>query len=422
MVSNEQALAQLALNGGPKVRQTPWPARALIGSEERAAVNALLDETVQSGREFGYDGPAEEAYCREFAEFMGGGYADAVSSGTTAIYVALKALEIEPFTEVIVSSITDNGGTMPVPLVNCIPIVADTAPGSFNIGPEQIEACITPLTRAIIVAHIFGEPADMKGIMAVADRHGIPVIEDCAQAHCARLDGKLLGTFGKIGAFSTMGGKHHCTGGQGGVVFTTDEDLYWRSRRASDRGKPFGLESGSTNSIASLNLNLNDLAAAIGRAQLSKLPGFVAGRRRIVAELSDRFANLRSVVIPEQMSGAETSYWYWRLRLSLESITCDKETFCKALQAEGVQLTAYYQALPHTYEWFTSRRVFGTSGYPWSAPEYGGDRERTFPCPNATEALARHMHLVVYESWGPQEIDDIATAFEKVERAYLKPA
>lgn len=422
MVSDEQALAQLALNGGPKVRQTPWPARALIGGEERAAVNALLDETVQSGSEFGYDGPAEEAYCREFAEFMGGGHADSVSSGTTAIYVALRALEIEPFTEVIVSSITDNGGTMPVPLLNCIPIVADTVPGSFNIGPEQIEACITPLTRAIIVTHIFGEPADMKGIMSVADKHGLPVIEDCAQAHCARLEGKLLGTFGKVSAFSTMGGKHHCTGGQGGVVFTTDEDLYWRSRRASDRGKPFGLEKGSTNSIASLNMNLNDLAAAIGRAQLSKLPEFVADRRRIVAELSDRFANLRSVVIPEQVSGAETSYWYWRLRLSLEDISCDKGTFCKALQAEGVQLTAYYQALPHTYEWFTRRRVFGTSGYPWSAPEYVGDRERAFPCPNATEALARHMHLVVYESWGPEEIDDIATAFEKVDRAYLKPA
>ncbi len=305
----------LAVNGGPKIRQQPWPERALIGDEEKAAVNELLDEVVRSGAAPWYDGPVEEAYCREFAEFMGGGYVDAVNSGTSAIYVALRALELESFTEVIVGPITDTGGIMPVPLLNCIPIIADSAPGSFNVGPDQIEECITPLTRAIIVAHIMGELADMPGIMQVAERHGIPVIEDCAQAHCARIDGRLVGSFGKMAAFSTMGGKHHCTGAQGGVVFTTDEDLYWRSRQASDRGKPLGLKNGSTNCIAAFNFNLNDFAAAIGRVQLAKLPGIVARRRGVVADLSQRFADLRSVVIPEQIAGAETSYWFWRLGL-----------------------------------------------------------------------------------------------------------
>jgi perosamine synthetase len=418
--SKQQALADLAVNGGPKVRPQPWPERALIGEGEKAAVNELMDEVVRSGAAPWYDGPVEDAYCREFAEFMGGGYADAVNSGTSAIHVALRALELEPFTEVIVGPITDTGGIMPVPLMNCIPIIADSAPGSFNVGPDQIAECITPLTRAIIVAHIMGEPADMPGILQVADQHGIPVIEDCAQAHCARIDGRLLGSFGKIAAFSTMGGKHHCTGGQGGVVFTADEDLYWRARRASDRGKPFGLESGSTNCIAALNFNLNDFAAAIGRVQLAKLPGIVARRRHVVTDLTARFADLRSVVIPTQITGAETSYWFWRLGLSEENLTCDKTTYCQALQAEGLLLRPQYDFLPHTFEWFTQRRVFGTSGYPWTAPEYHGDRDRVFDCPNAKAADSRHFLLTVLESWGPQEIDDIAAAFEKVERAYLK--
>ena len=420
MEAKQQATAALAIHGGPKVRQQPWPERLLIGVEEKAAVNELLDEAVRSGAGPGYDGPVEQAYCREFAEFMGGGHADAVNSGTSAIYVALRALDIEPFTEVIVGPITDTGGIMPVPLLNCIPIIADSAPGSFNVGPDQIEECITPLTRAIIVAHIMGEPADMQGIMTLADRHGIPVIEDCAQAHCARLDGCLLGTFGKVAAFSTMGGKHHCTGGQGGVVYTSDEDLYWRSRRASDRGKPFGLGEGATNSIAAHNLNLNDFAAAIGRAQLVKLPSIVARRRHLVAELTQRFGGMCSVVIPEQVPGSETSYWFWRLGVNTEALSCDKLTYCRALQAEGLLLRPQYDFLPHTFDWFTQRRVFGTSGYPWTAPDYHGDRERTFPCPNAVEADSRHFLLTVLESWGQSEIDDIVTAFEKVEQAYLK--
>src|SRR5699024_4098238 len=110
-------------------------------------------------------------------------------------------------------------------------------------------------------------------------KHNIPVVEDCAQAHEAKINGQLVGTFGDIAAFSTMFGKHHSTGGQGGVVFTKDEALYKRARQASDRGKPFGLPAGATNPIASLNFNLNDLAATIGREQLKKLPGLVERRR-----------------------------------------------------------------------------------------------------------------------------------------------
>ena len=167
---------------------------------------------------------------------MGGGYADAVNSGTSAIYVALKSLNLPPFSEVIVAAVTDPGGMMPIPLLNLIPMVADTAPGSYNTGPEQVEALISPLTSAILVAHIAGEPVDIAGIMAVARKHNLPVIEDCAQSHGAKIKGQMVGTFGDIGAFSTMSGKHHCTGSQGGVVFTKNEALYHEIRRQFGSG------------------------------------------------------------------------------------------------------------------------------------------------------------------------------------------
>src|ERR1035437_624768 len=312
---------KLAMNGGQKVRSKPWPARKLLGQEEKKAVDALFDKAIASGNAFGYNGPEEEAYCREFADAMGGGFADAVNSGTTAVYVALRALNLEPFSEVIVGPITDPGGIMPIPLLNCIPVIAAAAPGRFSPGPEEIEAVITPQTSAIVVAHIFGEPADMPGIMKVARRHKLPVVEDCAQAHGARLKGRLVGTFGDIAAFSTMFGKHHCTGGQGGVVFTRREKLYWEARRAADRGKPFGLPKDADNAIASLNFNLSDLAAVIGSAQLRKLPMIVARRRELASRIAKGLRGLKVVSLPPPVAGAEPSYWFQKVARAYERNT-----------------------------------------------------------------------------------------------------
>jgi len=412
---------ELAINGGAPVRATPWPPRGLIGEEERNAVLALFDRAIESGQAPGYNGPEEEAYCAEFADSLGGGFADAVNSGTTALYVALKALDLPPFSEVIVGAVTDPGGMMPIPLLNLIPVVADSAPGCYNTGPEQVEALITPRTRAVVVAHIAGEPVDMRGIVEVARRHGLAVIEDCAQAHGAALDGQPVGTFGDAAAFSTMFGKHHCTGGQGGVVFTKNEDLYWRIRRAADRGKPFGLPAGSTNYAASLNFNLNELAAAIGRAQLRKLPAIVARRRENAARIAAGLAELPTVSLPEPLPGADPSYWFLRVRFHAEEASCSKEEYCKALSTEGLPIAVHYRAaMPHTMDWFRNRRVFGDSGYPWAAPEYTGDRHAEFPCPNANEAMDTHFNLYVHEGWGESEIRDALAIFRKVDAAFRR--
>lgn len=409
---------QLAIDGGPEACPD-LPPRRLFGEAEKRAVIDLFDDAIESGEAFGYNGPEEEAYCEAFAEFMGGGYADAVNSGSSAVYVALRALDLAPLSEVIVSPITDPGGQMPVALSGCVPVVADAAPGTYNTGPEQIEARITPRTSAICVGHILGEPLDMEGIMDVAREHDLAVIEDAAQAHGARLDGQLVGTFGDVAAFSTMSGKHHATGAQGGVVYTDDEDVYWRARQLSDRGKPFGVEE-SGNVRASLNLNGDDLSAAIGRVQLEKLPDVVDRRRELVGMIRERIEGLPGVVVPEQVPGAEPSYWYWRLGVDESALDCDKATFCEALGAEGLFLNPRYDARPHEYPWFREQRVFGDSGYPWRAPEYGGDPEPSPDCPNAEAVLDRCFNLTVYESWGKEEVADVAAAFEKVATAYAR--
>jgi perosamine synthetase len=421
-MSREQSLKALAVNGGTKARGASWPERSLLGAEEKAAVDALFDESIRTGVAFGYGGEPEEKYCREFAAFLGGGFADAVSSGTAAVHVALRTLAPEPYSEVIVGPITDPGGIMPIPLMNCIPVVADAAPGTFNAGPDQIEACITPRTSAIVIPHILGEPADMRGIMAVAKKRGLPVVEDCAQSHGATIDGKLVGTFGDIAAFSTMFGKHYCTGGQGGIVFTKSEDLSLACRRISDRGKPFGLPEGATNVVASLNYNLNDLAAVIGSVQLRKLPEIVARRRAMVKTISAGIRGLSTIGIPALVPGTEASYWFWRLELRTENLAVDRDTYCKALAAEGVGFFTRYNYMPHTHDWFAKRNVFGRPGLPWTSPQYKGDPDREFPCPNVRATVERCIAINVFESWTEREAQDVVTAFTKLENAYAKGA
>ena len=410
---------QLAINGGEKIRSGPMPERFLFLEEEKAAVTALFDRCIHSGAAFAYGGEEEEAYCREFAEFFGGGYADAVNSGTSAIYVALRALNLEPFTEVIVPPVTDMGGVMPVPLLNCIPIPADTAPGIYNVGPEQIEERITERTSAIVAAHIAGHPVDMDPVMEIARSKGIPVVEDCAQAHGATYKGRLVGTIGDIAAFSTMSGKHHATGGQGGLVYTKNEELYWRARQISDRGKPFGLEGVTTNVICSHNLNLNDLSAAIGRIQLKKLPRIVEGCRRVASQVAKRCRDLKAVQVDGGIPEGESSYWFLPFRLDIEKVRVSVDTFVEALCAEGIHFTAHYVKPFTEHEWYKDRTVFGSSGFPWTCPLYKGDPNQEYPLPNFEEGDKSLFFTKVHENMTEKEAEDIAAALRKVEKAFL---
>jgi dTDP-4-amino-4,6-dideoxygalactose transaminase len=216
-----------------------------------------------------------------------------------------------------------------------------------------------------------------------------------------------------------MSGKHHATGAQGGVVFTKDEQLYWETKRFADRGKPFGLE-GRSNVRLGLNLNLNDLSAAIGRVQLRKLPGIVARRRRAVQGIVDGLADAGAVGLGWQPAGSEASYWFLRLQLDLEKLKVTKEQFCAAVSAEGIPCTPSYNAIPAEFEWFAEQRTYGNSRYPWSAPEYRGDRHPHPSLPNAHRAVESCFLIHVHENFGDKESRDIAEALLKVEKAYRR--
>lgn len=400
------AQTSLAVNGGQPVRKAPWPARRLFGQAEKAAVARLFDQAIEAGEAFGYDGPYEHAYCAAFASMMDGGFADGVNSGTTAVYVALRALDLPVGAEVVVPAVTDPGGAMPVALCGCIPVPADTATMSYNVGAAQIEAVLTDRTAAIVVAHIAGQPCDMAPIVELAASRGLPLIEDCAQAHGATYDGRPVGTFGAIATFSTMFAKHHATGGQGGVVFTRDQELYWRARRAADRGKPHGLAGQHQNVIASLNFNMDELHAAIGQVQLERLPQVVAQRQELTAALAEACRRrLRSVRVVESFpegSRGRGSHFFVFLRFDAAQAGVDKTTFAQAARAEGIPFEPSYLAIP--------------CRQPWYVQQFGRD----WPLPNAHATDATHFNWRGHEGCGAQEIEDTVEALEKVEAAFAR--
>lgn len=393
--------------------------RYLISESEREAALRVIDKAIEKGSAFDrYGGEEVDVYEREFAEHTGTKFATATSSGTAAVHTAISALNLEPGSEVICPPVTDPGGVGPVLANLCIPVFADTHPESFNVTAENIEKVITERTKAIIVAHIAGEPCDMRAILEVANRHQLPVIEDVAQAHDATLDGKRLGSFGTIAAFSLMSGKHHTSGGQGGMVTMNDESLYWRAKSFADRGKNYGRED--VGGFLGLNYRMTELEAAIGRVQLQRLPGFIARRQELAKRLEEGLAGSKLFSLGWIPEGGRSAYWFLRVRVHLNNTSATKEEIAGKLRERGVLAAPTYTAIIYKQPWFANKRIFGDSEIPWSLPQCKQIPDYTNCCPNAESALANHLMISFNESIADNSIDSIIQIMSDVEKSVCK--
>ena len=412
----------LAINGGTPVRKEPFPPRIMIGEEEQQAVIDIMKECRTKGGSFDrYGGTQVDAFEKEFAEYYGIAYATATSSGTAAIHSALGALQLDAFSEVISSPITDPGAVAPILFQSCIPVFADADSETFNIDPTSLEERISRKTKAIIVGHIAGQPCDMDPIMAIAENHNLTVIEDCSQSHDALYKGKKAGTIGRIGCFSLMSGKHITSGGQGGMVITDDEELYCNAKRFADRGKSFGTAITSILFLGN-NYRMTEIAAAIGRVQLKKLPLIVETRRKLVDKLRRKIKGHETVCLGKVIKGAISSYWFVFLRIYERKLKVSIEKFGEAVVGEGIPLGGKYDHLVYEQTWIKERQTFGKSKYPWAAAQWGLARDITYEgsCPNAKRAIATHLVLPIHECYTDKEIDDSAEALTKVESHYQK--
>lgn len=406
------------VHGGPPVRRLPWPRRRNFNYRERRAVLRVMNREIRRGGAVAYGGAETRAYCDTFADYLGGGFAHAVNSGTNAIYAALRALELEPGSEVIVPPITDPGGMMPVPLTMCIPVPADSCPGSILTSAEQIRAAMSERTSAILVAHMGGYPTDMDPILELAAEREIPVVEDCAQAHGAIYKGRMVGTLGTISAFSTMFGKHHSTGGQGGVVFTRDPLLLAKVRRVADRGKRLDIPGNNRNVVAALNFNQDEISMAIGRVQLDKLTGSIHLRRAFVSRVADGLKTTKGVSVIGDPPGCVSSFWYLMMRVDQTVLRCDSQEFACALVQEGIEGAGVrHSVYPTDQSWYRNAAVFGKSRLPWSINQI---RPRVFELPNAHQANRTTVYVDVHESLRMLHADQLVRAVKKIARYYTR--
>ncbi|HLU17267.1 MAG TPA: DegT/DnrJ/EryC1/StrS aminotransferase family protein [Edaphocola sp.] len=292
---------------------SPWPC---FTEEEAAAVNRVL----LSNRVNYWTGQECRQFEREFAEWCGTQYAVALANGTLALDVALKALNIGPGDEVIVTSRTFLASASSIVTAGASPVFADVDLDSQNITAESIAAVLSPATRAVIVVHLAGMPAEMDAIMQLADSNNLYIIEDCAQAHGARYKDRSVGSIGHIGAWSFCQDKIMTTGGEGGMVTTNDEELWKRMWSYKDHGKsweavyekqhPPGFrwlhESFGT------NWRMMEMQAVIGRIQLKRMKEWKQKRQAnaaLLAETCKQFSGMRVPEVPSYIDHAQYKFY-----------------------------------------------------------------------------------------------------------------
>ncbi|MBY5851603.1 DegT/DnrJ/EryC1/StrS family aminotransferase [Rhizobium ruizarguesonis] len=416
-------MQDLAINGGPRAIESTLPSfrdasGRTFGQEELDA----LTEVIKSGRLSFLTGPKTSEFERAFAEKYGVKHAVAVANGTAALHTAVIYLNPEPGDEIILSPVTDVGTVIPVIAQLAIPVFADVDPVTQNIDPVSIERNITPRTRAILVTHVYGHPADMDAIMAIARKHNLVVIEDCAQAHLAYYKDKLCGTFGDIACFSFQQSKHMTTG-DGGMVISNENERFGRGlRHCSDKGWPRE-RGGRDHLFLAPNYHMTELQAAVGLEQLKKLEQFVDARVASADRLTELLAGVDvQPVLP--LEGTVGVYFFYSFRLDPSKLSVPVTQVMTALTAEGIDgFIGYPGQIPlYKYPVVRDHKTFGSSGWPFTLEAARKIDYSSVLCPEAERACQETICMWWTDRLEERHLPQIAAAIHKVISTYSKSA
>ncbi len=405
------ASSPLALHGGQKAvgKSATLPIR--WGEPERQRLEAMLRQDSL----FYWQGPQTGLLIERFQEVCPLKHVQTCSSGTAALHIAVAACGIGPGDEVITSPITDIGTVIGVIYQQAVPVFADLGAGTYNLDVADVERRITPKTKAIIAVHLTGNPCDLNALKALADRHQLVLIEDCAQAWGARYHGRPIGTVGHFACFSLQNSKH-VTCGDGGVVGSNDERfgplLQKFGDKGGDRRKWGGFDAFAT------NYRMSEPQAAVAAAQLARLEAIAAKRARLGNLLTEQIAGLPGI-IPHQVHPEDRGvYWFYMFRIRPEAFRCGRSEFVKALLAEGAPVSGGYIKVP-----LYGEPVFQQHGFfagRWPIREFGLTKMdySQWRCPEAETILQTCVRVTVHEAMTEEYILSTATAIEKVARYY----
>jgi dTDP-4-amino-4,6-dideoxygalactose transaminase len=368
-----------------------FPKRHAIGPRERAAVLHCISHYRQSGDDLPYGGVFYQQYAKDLCAYFGIKHALVVSSGTAALFVALRALALPAGSTVICSPITDPGCISAVTMNGLKLRLSDCAPGSFSMDPKRIPADLTPDVSAVLYVHAAGHATDLSELRRELDRRGVYLLEDVSQAHGARCGTTMAGQYGHVAAVSTMYRKAHVTGSNGGVILTDAPDIYRRAMMHADRGKDkmserFDDRNPQDYELPGLNFNIDELACAIGAASLSRLDETREKRLAYVAAVRDRLSESNLNFTVSDLTVTDSPFLI-PVKCPTEWSADSKTTFAMKLRDAGVPLNPHYSYV--VADWNYARQL-GIS------PD---------DVPQAKKSQADHFCLYVNENYGSAEAD-----------------
>jgi perosamine synthetase len=326
----------------------------LDGNEKRYLMECIDTGWISS------EGPFVKEFEEKFSVKVGRKYGVAVCNGTAALIMAVAALGLKQGDEVIMPTFTIISCANAVIMGGAIPVLVDSDPYTWNMDINQVEARITPKTRAIMVVHIYGLPVDMDPVMDIAKKHGLKIIEDAAEAHGQTYKGKPCGSFGDISVFSFYPNKHVTTG-EGGMVVTDDERLAEKCR--SLRNLCFQANKRYVHEEMGWNFRITNLQAAVGLAQLERLDEFVKKKRRMGKYYTEKFKELELIQLPlEKTDYADNIYWVYGILLS-DQFNFDTSEMMRRLAAKNIGTRSFFSPM-HEQPVFHKLRLFEYENYP----------------------------------------------------------
>jgi dTDP-3-amino-3,4,6-trideoxy-alpha-D-glucose transaminase len=353
------------------------PFLKLTPGADAEAVDAAMRRVVARG--WFVLGPELEAFEVEFAQACGARHSAGVGTGTDALHIALRGLGIGPGDEVITSPLSAAYTGLAIKMAGARPVFADIDPERLTIDPAAVAAAVTSRTAALMPVHLYGQAADMRAIVAVADRHGLAIVEDCCQAHLATSNGQPVGSFGAAAAYSFYPTKNLGALGDGGALTTNDPDLLARARRLRNGGQTDRYHHAEFG----VNSRLDEMQAAILRARLPFLQQWTDTRRQLAARYRQRLAGIDVIHVPREFDAGHV-YHLFPLRSDA------RQQLQAHLRDRGIETLIHYP-LP-----IPRQSAFAT--------------DQPNPCPVADRVCKEVVSLPLYPSLAPSDVDTVAEA------------